>query len=471
MVRVAPNTLSFVTPQSYRDIYGHANQGKKRFLKNNWFELDVPRINTVRDPAVHTEQRKTLSHAFSARALRDQEIVIHRYVSLLLEQIGKIGLNGEKSVNVTAAWNWLTFDIIGNYTYFLLSLTSTQSARCVVFRGSHVLQPPTWQARLDEIEPPTELHRTGDLSYGEPFGCLAEGTSHWVDIIFDYFQYSTARLYVKNLGALGRICLRCLFPKNMIQNHNEHLRLHKAKARRRIARGSMDRIDFFDHLIKNNTLTEDLLLANADLLLLAGSETTATALTGLTWYLLHNPACLATLTAEVRGAFTSEGQITGDSTAGGSLPYLHGCVEEAMRLFPPVTLGLPRDCPGAVVDGVYVPEGVVVSTENYAMARDPRNWADALAFRPERWVGDGNGEGGLFAGDDRGASQPFSAGPRACLGINLAYLEMRVTLARVMWAYDLELVSDIEDWNGACVDYMLWKKPELLVKFHPRVMV
>lgn len=210
------------------------------------------------------------------------------------------------------------------------------------------------------------------------------------------------------------------------------------------------------------------LVGNAIVLIVAGSETTATALVGTTWYLLKNPSTLARLTHEIRTTFTSPGDITGDATA--VCQYLHAVVEEGLRVFPPVAAGLPRDCPGAVIDGVYVPAGVTVSCENYAMARDPRYWEDAEGFRPERWIGDGlRGQEGRL--DDKRAFQPFSTGPRACLGVNLAYLEMRVTLAKIVFAYDMELVStEIEDWNHACKAFGLWRKADLLVKFHPREM-
>ena len=114
VVRVGPNSLSFSTPQSYRDIYGHVTHGKKRFLKNKWYEADEPRIVRVRDPVVHAEQRRTLSHTFSARALRDQEGVVHQYVDLLLKQLNALGAGGGVAVNATEVWNWLTFDVIGN---------------------------------------------------------------------------------------------------------------------------------------------------------------------------------------------------------------------------------------------------------------------------------------------------------------------------------------------------------------------
>lgn len=113
---MGPNSLSFSTPQSYRDIYGHVTHGKKRFLKAKWYEADEPRIVRVRDPVVHTEQRRTLSHAFSARALRDQEDVFHKYVDLLLKQLDTLGAGGTVAVNATEIWNWLTFDAIGQFS-------------------------------------------------------------------------------------------------------------------------------------------------------------------------------------------------------------------------------------------------------------------------------------------------------------------------------------------------------------------
>lgn len=116
VVRTGPNRLSFVTPQSYRDIYGHVKHGEKRFLKNRWYQQDEPRITRIRDPVVHGQQRRALANAFSARALRDQEAVVHQFVNLLLEQLNSLGAGGKEAVDATNAFNWLTFDVIGEPT-------------------------------------------------------------------------------------------------------------------------------------------------------------------------------------------------------------------------------------------------------------------------------------------------------------------------------------------------------------------
>lgn len=282
-----------------------------------------------------------------------------------------------------------------------------------------------------------------------------------MQLMSNYIQYRNGRRACKPFGPLlASLYVYFAFPAAMRDDARTHRMLSSQKAQRRIALGDMGRADFFSHLLKSGKLQEDELVGNADVLLIAGSETTASTLTGLTYFLLTNPACLQRLTDEVRGRFASFEDINADEIA--ALPYLHGCIEEGLRLFPAVTVGLPRDSPGAVIDGHYIPEGVVVSGETFTLHTDPRYWVDPDAFRPERWIGDG------FEGDDKRAFQTFSMGPRACLGLNMAYAEMRIALAKLVWLYDLEMASTINDWYSACVDFGLWKKPPLMVKFHPR---
>ena len=102
----------------------------------------------------------------------------------------------------------------------------------------------------------------------------------------------------------------------------------------------------------------DKLQANCSLLIIGGSETTATLLSGVTYYLLTNPEAMRKLTAEIRSSFKSEEDI--DFMSVSTLPYLLACLDEALRMYPPVPLGLPRVVPkgGATVSGHFVPEDV-----------------------------------------------------------------------------------------------------------------
>ena len=98
--------------------------------------------------------------------------------------------------------------------------------------------------------------------------------------------------------------------------------------------------------------------ANAGVLVVAGSETTATLLSGVTFLLLKNPGALEKLAQEVRSTFSSESEITLLSV--GKLNYMLACLDEALRLYPPVSIGFPRQVPkgGVTIAGEFLPEGV-----------------------------------------------------------------------------------------------------------------
>ena len=102
----------------------------------------------------------------------------------------------------------------------------------------------------------------------------------------------------------------------------------------------------------------DELLENANVLLVAGSETTATLLCGCLFLLGTNPDKLAKVVDEVRTTFAKEEEITLNSIS--QLPYMLAVLNESLRCYPPVGGALPRVVPkgGAYINERFVPEGV-----------------------------------------------------------------------------------------------------------------
>jgi cytochrome P450 len=90
----------------------------------------------------------------------------------------------------------------------------------------------------------------------------------------------------------------------------------------------------------------------------AGTETSATAMTGVLYYLAKHPEVNAKLKDEIRSAFKSSKDINLQSCSG--LKYLQACIEETLRIYPPIKIGFPRITPpqGRVLDGQFVPGGV-----------------------------------------------------------------------------------------------------------------
>ena len=117
------------------------------------------------------------------------------------------------------------------------------------------------------------------------------------------------------------------------------------------------------HFIRKGeeVITEGELIANAGLFIVAGSETSATLLSGLFFYLLKNPEYLSKLKDEVHSTFKHADELTFQKEA--KLPYLHAFIEEALRIYPPVPVDLPRRTApeGAIINGDLIPGNVIFS--------------------------------------------------------------------------------------------------------------
>ena len=99
----------------------------------------------------------------------------------------------------------------------------------------------------------------------------------------------------------------------------------------------------------------------------------------------------------------------------------------------------------------------------YSTYHSEDNFHRAHEFRPERWLPDTSG----FATDKKAALNPFLLGPRNCIGQLLAYSELRVVLARILWNFDMNLGEESEGWHKQ-KSFNLWVKKPLWVRLSMR---
>jgi cytochrome P450 len=445
IVRVAPNELSFRTPTAHKTIYDRPARNKPQFLKSDIFyntrpSTAPPNIVFARDPDDHRRQKKEIYHAFSSNSLAKTQTIIDGYTEAFLAQLIKQGGPDTDGVDVSVAYNWLTFDIIGKIT------SPMQLSQC-----------------------PTTYICKGHLTFGESFNCVTQWRrSEWVSLILDFAELLSLGAVMNRLS-VPTFVLSLLLPKSFKSNLIYHDQVTDMKLDHLIRTGngeddknkqSLPQNNFFTRIIRNGVFDPIHLREQSKVMMLAGSETTATFLAGVTYFLLTNPQALARLKDEVRSTFPSEQEITKESTC--KLEYLHGVIEEGLRLFPPAPFGLQRVCPpGAVIDGCAIVAGTIVSVDNFVMSHDARFFSNPDEFRPERWIGNGTR-------DCLDASRPFSTGLRSCLGIKLAYMEARTILSKMVYAYDWEMINPELRWFEEVKFCMIWKKPKLLVRFSPR---
>jgi cytochrome P450 len=163
--------------------------------------------------------------------------------------------------------------------------------------------------------------------------------------------------------------------KGLSGKASEHREFARLTAMKRVERTSQHgRGDFMDSMLKHRGtkegLSDDELAAHAYVLIFAGSETTATLLSGVTYWLLRTPNVLRRAVQEVRSAFERDEEITFASTST-KLPYMQACLTEGLRMYPPVPTNIPRMCLPEVtisVNGLTLPPGVSFASLCYYIA-------------------------------------------------------------------------------------------------------
>lgn len=206
----------------------------------------------------------------------------------------------------------------------------------------------------------------GDLSFAQSFDALKTRTTHpWIARFIGGIKFGAILSELASIPALQVLLLVLIIPMRLKRRNKMLSGYCGEQIDKRIAMGKLNRPDFLGKVLAQNEKKDEnshISMAEINLtfnlLMIAGSETTATLLAGCLFLLQKNPRVLGKLKEEVRGAFDDEEDIT--VVGVNRLPYLLAVLEEALRHYPPVPVSLSRVVPkgGATICGHYVPEGV-----------------------------------------------------------------------------------------------------------------
>jgi cytochrome P450 len=172
------------------------------------------------------------------------------------------------------------------------------------------------------------------------------------------------------------------------------------------------------------------LVAHAVILYAASFETTANVLAWTLFLIAQHPRIAAALHGEIVDRFQDQPP---DAARIDELPLLDGVIRESMRLLPPVPLTFRSPLHDSVLGGCPVHKGDKILLSHYLTHRDPNIFPEPNRFDPSRW---------FTIRPDAYEYIPFSAGPRLCLGISFAQLELKLTVARIMQRFRMSVVPD-----------------------------
>ncbi|KAI0002159.1 cytochrome P450 monooxygenase [Russula compacta] len=433
-VRIAPNHLSISDPAALQLVYAHGNGS----LKSNFYDafVSITRgLFNTRDRVAHTRKRKIISHIFSQKSVLQFEPYVKSYVRSFIQQWDRLCAGGAKGLqgdDGEGGWrgrdgrvwldclpwfNYLAFDIIGDLAFgspFGMIAAAKDSAPVAKSheQGISVYGQEATKCETISIPAIKILNDRGEFSAA--MGVLPP----WLrPIVKRYIPwYSRGSAAVRNLAGLA-----------------------VAAVAKRFASPAY-RVDLLSKLQEGqdedgNPMGREELTAEALTQLIAGSDTTSNSSCAITYYLAANPDVQRKLQQELDEALGNEDDPDTSFENVKNLPYLNAVINEALRLHSTSGIGLPRLVPqgGMTIQGHFFKEGTVLSVPSYTIHRDREVWGDDVGvYRPERW----------FERDNdviQKTFNPFSYGPRACVGRNLAVLELLIIISSVFRRYEIVL--------------------------------
>ncbi|KUJ14623.1 cytochrome P450 [Mollisia scopiformis] len=444
VVRVGYNHVSIADERALQVVYAHGNG----FLKDTFYEAFVVGTTgmfNTRDRVEHTRKRKLMAHAFSPKSVGEFEPYmksnLERWVAQLDRKSAYPTRNGFAEFDAMPWFSYLAFDIIGDLAF--------GSPFGMVEKGRDEVEMQLTHGGPVTITPAVEvLNRRGEIS----------STLGLLPALRPYAKYLPDPFFTKGVEAVANL--------NGIAVRAVASRLDGLEKGEKIGSG---RNDILERLINGkdaygNRMDRKEITAEALTQLIAGSDTISNTSCAVFYWILHGERArpgkiIPRLQAELDAAMPHTEGVASYAEVK-NLPFLKRCIDEGMRLHSTSAIGLPRIVVGQAVefDDYIFPPGTVLSVPSYTIHHLEEIWGpDVEEFKPDRWLS--------LNARQKMAFNPFSYGPRACVGQNVAVMELQIIIGTVFRRYEFQLYQNmLESHEGFS------KKPrECLVGLKRRV--
>ncbi|KAF4438949.1 hypothetical protein F53441_12683 [Fusarium austroafricanum] len=349
--------------------------------KDPFYNVLHPRVSLhmIREHKEHSNRRKVWDRAFSSKSLQDYEPRITKYTTQLLDRLHEMqGMD----INASDWLNFHSFDVMG------------------------------------------------DLAFGKSFDMLRSGVKH-------YFM-TALHDSMKMVGYLSHITWMLPVFKLIPANDQRYSLSIDDTDDEQLKPDSPDVFSWILEEYECNLKTKQAKLnldAEAYLIAVAGSDTTAATLTSIFFELASSSSEIAKLRDEVDKYFSERDHA--DSISLSTLTHINAIIDESLRLRPPVPSGLQRVTPpqGLLIGDTMVPENTIVQVPMHTFQRDERHFMRPLELIPDRWTTcpELTKNGTVLA--------PFSIGRYSYVGKQLGLMEVRYVVAHVIRAFDINLAD------------------------------
>ncbi|KAK4169772.1 putative cytochrome P450 E-class, group IV [Cladorrhinum sp. PSN259] len=419
-VRVGPNDLLTCDPSLIR----RSSAARSRYTRSEWYKLsrldpyDASMLNTL-DGKLHDELKSKTAPGYSGRDSGGKtEQVVDKVLGTVIRVIrerytdpgNETRTKKGKFLDLASMSQYFTLDSIAEVAFGLeWGLVEAEADKFGTIK------------MLDDIAP------AAVVVSGVPYLRAVMG-SDWVLKLVGPGE--------KDKKGVGRM-----------------MSMAKKVVAERFAPGAEDRNDMLGSFVRHG-LTKRQCETEALIQIVAGSDTTATAIRATLLFIMTTPRVYNALREEIDKAVGSakvSNPITNAEAL--ELPYLQGVILEGLRLHPPFT-GIPfKVVPpeGDTVDGKFIPGGTRVAPSIWATGRHKGVFGeDADVFRPERWVpkkGDAE-ESEQLAEMKRVAEMVFGYGRWGCAGKMIAFMELNKVFFELLRHFDFQLVYPYEPWHS-----------------------
>ncbi|KAF8184050.1 cytochrome P450 [Mycena galopus ATCC 62051] len=415
-VRIGPNELSVIDTVAVGQILSHGGLEKGRYYENGRDSSTEPSlVSSIGE--THAAKRRVWNRAMTASALREYEPLVAKRTSQLVSC-----LKDHKTVDIVCWFDLFSLDV------------------------------------------------TGDLAFGGAFEMMRDGQ-----------DADGLGARIKGFMMVSDLCGQIPWIINTIQlfpqvqrTIQEFNKFRQGLAIQRMRNGAIGAKDLWYYLadevgLEKQRPTLESSAAEGILAVIAASDTTAITLSSLVWSLLSYPEHYRRVRQEVDSVFREEDDPF-DVTKHQELHFLSACINEALRLHPPLpskggTRQVRLDQPGRSFAGRYFPPGTSVSTPTYSLHRNPEYFSLPDQFIPDRWLPDSKLEK-----HDMSAFIPFSLGPANCVGQKFAKYELLTVASFLFKSFDLKFADgfDFGAWPMSMQDHFIVTRGPLLVNLAPR---